>query len=225
MDAEAGCVSSTWASPPPTASTTARRSRRSTTRHPQLHGPELHAARPPASEQTDLYAVASPSELLTRKYPYGEIEPFQTPVPATRCPTRYSPRHPAWLESVLLKAVARDPRPASRPPRSSSSPSNAAPTAPRRAAQSRRLLTRPAARLKLLAARITGRPAWPPSCWYVEGPGHAEPPQSSLTSRPRQSGSCGDEIGLTLLMGGKGNSGAVKKVHWPERIQACVSPG
>ena len=80
---------------------------------PSYMAPELHAARPtPASEQTDLYAVGvTLYELLTRKYPYGEIEPFQTPkfgdpVP----PTRYRPDIPAWLESVLLKAVARDPK-------------------------------------------------------------------------------------------------------------------
>ena len=80
---------------------------------PSYMAPELHAARPvPASEQTDLYAVGvTLYQLLTRKYPYGEIEPFQTPkfgdpVP----PTRYRPDIPAWLESVLLKAVARDPK-------------------------------------------------------------------------------------------------------------------
>ena len=49
--------------------------------------------------------------LLTRKYPYGEIEPFQhprfgDPLP----PTRYRPDIPGWLESILLKAVARDPK-------------------------------------------------------------------------------------------------------------------
>ncbi|MBL8435459.1 MAG: bifunctional protein-serine/threonine kinase/phosphatase [Zoogloea sp.] len=80
---------------------------------PSYMAPELHAARPePASPQTDLYAVGvTLYQLLTRKYPYGEIEPFQTPkfgdpVP----PTRYRPDIPAWLESVLLKAVAREPR-------------------------------------------------------------------------------------------------------------------
>ena len=78
---------------------------------PSYMAPELHAARPePASPQTDLYAVGvTLYQLLTRKYPYGEIEPFQTPkfgdpVP----PTRYRPDIPAWLESVLLKAVARE---------------------------------------------------------------------------------------------------------------------
>lgn len=64
-----------------------------------------------ASAQTDLYAAGvTLYHALTRRYPYGEIEAFQTPsfgdpVP----PTRYRPDIPVWLESVLLKAVARDP--------------------------------------------------------------------------------------------------------------------
>jgi protein phosphatase len=64
-----------------------------------------------ANPRTDLYAVgATLYHLLTRKYPYGEIEPFQhpkfgEPVP----PTRTRPDLPPWLENVLLKAVARDP--------------------------------------------------------------------------------------------------------------------
>ena len=75
---------------------------------PELYGPKTV----PANEQTDLYAVGvTLYELLTRKYPYGEIEPFQhprfgDPVP----PTRYRPDIPAWLEAVLLKAVAREPK-------------------------------------------------------------------------------------------------------------------
>jgi len=65
-----------------------------------------------ASAQTDLYAAGvTLYHLLTRKYPYGEIEPFQhprfgDPVP----PTRYRPDIPQWLETILLKAVARDPQ-------------------------------------------------------------------------------------------------------------------
>jgi len=63
-----------------------------------------------ASASSDLYACGvTLYELLTRKYPYGEVEPFQRPrfgepVP----PTRYRPDTPAWLEAVLLKACARD---------------------------------------------------------------------------------------------------------------------
>ena len=49
--------------------------------------------------------------LLTRRYPYGEVEPFQRPrfgdpVP----PTRYRPDIPQWLENIVLKAVAHDPK-------------------------------------------------------------------------------------------------------------------
>ena len=63
-----------------------------------------------ADVRTDLFAVGvTLYHLLTRKYPYGEIEPFQhpkfgEPVP----PVRYRPDIPPWLENVLLKAVARD---------------------------------------------------------------------------------------------------------------------
>jgi len=58
----------------------------------------------------DIYAAGvTLYHLLTRKYPYGEIEPFQhpkfgDPVP----PTRYRPDIPGWLEDIILKAVARD---------------------------------------------------------------------------------------------------------------------
>jgi serine/threonine protein kinase len=64
-----------------------------------------------ASPRTDIYAAGvTLFHALTRKFPYGEIEPFQhprfgDPVP----PTRYRPDLPEWMENVLLKAVARDP--------------------------------------------------------------------------------------------------------------------
>lgn len=64
-----------------------------------------------ASTSSDIYAAGvTLYHLLTRKYPYGEIEPFQNPrfgepVP----PTRYRPEIPSWLENILLKAVARNP--------------------------------------------------------------------------------------------------------------------
>ena len=64
-----------------------------------------------ANEASDLYAVGvTLYQLLTRKYPYGEIEPFQNPRFGDPLPpTRYRPDLPDWLESVMLKAVARDP--------------------------------------------------------------------------------------------------------------------
>ena len=77
---------------------------------PSFMAPELYRGTP-ANEASDLYAAGvTLYHLLTRKYPYGEIEPFQTPrfgdpVP----PARYRPDMPEWLESVVLKAVAREP--------------------------------------------------------------------------------------------------------------------
>ena len=76
---------------------------------PSFMAPELIAGEA-ASEQSDLYAAGvTLYHLLTRRYPYGEIEPFQhprfgEPVP----PTRYRPDIPQWLENIILKAVARD---------------------------------------------------------------------------------------------------------------------
>lgn len=77
---------------------------------PSFLAPEQFEFAPPSC-QTDLYAAGvTLYYLLTRHYPYGEIEPFQRPrftepVP----PSRYRPDLPLWLEDVLLKAVARDP--------------------------------------------------------------------------------------------------------------------
>jgi serine/threonine protein kinase len=77
---------------------------------PSFMAPEVLAGGP-AGARSDLYAAGvTLYHLLTRKYPYGEIEPFQhprfgDPVP----PTRYRPDIPKWLENLLLKAVAADP--------------------------------------------------------------------------------------------------------------------
>jgi len=81
---------------------------------PSYMAPELFAVgedRPRASETSDLYAAGVMLyELATRKYPYGEIEPFQRPKFGDPTPpTRYRPDIPEWLESILLKAVAREP--------------------------------------------------------------------------------------------------------------------
>lgn len=62
-----------------------------------------------AGTAADIYAAGvTLYHLLTRKYPYGEIEPFQhpkfgDPVP----PSRYRPDIPHWLDNIILKAVAR----------------------------------------------------------------------------------------------------------------------
>ena len=58
----------------------------------------------------DLYAAGvTLYHLLTRKYPYGEIEPFQTPkfTEPVR-PTRWRPEIRGWLENILPKAVVRE---------------------------------------------------------------------------------------------------------------------
>lgn len=76
---------------------------------PSFMAPELYAGEQ-ANTQSDIYAAGvTLYYLLTRKYPYGEIEPFQhpkfgEPIP----PTRYRPDIPYWLENIILKAIARD---------------------------------------------------------------------------------------------------------------------
>lgn len=76
---------------------------------PSYMAPELLAGES-ASAKSDLYAAGvTLYHLLTRRYPYGEVEPFQHPrfgdaVP----PSRYRPDIPRWLDLLILKAVARD---------------------------------------------------------------------------------------------------------------------
>lgn len=76
---------------------------------PSYMAPELFAGES-ADIATDVYAAGvTLYYLLTRKYPYGEVEPFQTPrfgEPVR--PTRYRPEIPSWLENIVLKAVAID---------------------------------------------------------------------------------------------------------------------
>ncbi|PCI61610.1 MAG: serine/threonine protein phosphatase [Methylophilaceae bacterium] len=76
---------------------------------PSYMAPELFESKG-ADIATDIYAAGvTLYYLLTRKYPYGEIEPFQKPrfgEPVR--PTRYRPEIPSWLENIILKAIARD---------------------------------------------------------------------------------------------------------------------
>ena len=64
-----------------------------------------------ASAASDLYALGvTLYQWLTKRLPYGEIEPWQTgrfrrdPI----APSRVRPEVPIWLDHVILKAVARD---------------------------------------------------------------------------------------------------------------------
>ncbi|MEZ0237645.1 MAG: protein kinase [Methylophilaceae bacterium] len=77
---------------------------------PSYLAPELFSNGTP-SVSSDLYSAGvTLYHLLTRHYPYGEIEPFQHPrFGAPIPPTRYRPDLPGWLENILLKACARDP--------------------------------------------------------------------------------------------------------------------
>jgi len=67
----------------------------------------------PADAGSDLYALGvTLYQWLTGKLPYGEVEPYQSgrfrrdPKP----PSRLRPEVPIWLDHVVLKAVALDPK-------------------------------------------------------------------------------------------------------------------
>jgi len=77
---------------------------------PSFMAPELFDGNV-ADRQADIYAAGvTLYHLLTRKYPYGEIEPFQSPRFGEPIrPSRYRPEIPAWLENIILKAIARKP--------------------------------------------------------------------------------------------------------------------
>jgi protein phosphatase len=76
---------------------------------PSFMAPELYDGIE-ASTQSDIYAAGvTLYYLLTRKYPYGEIEPFQHPKFGEPTPlTRYRPDIPAWLDNIVRKAIAHD---------------------------------------------------------------------------------------------------------------------
>jgi protein phosphatase len=78
---------------------------------PSYMAPELFEGEA-ATPQSDLYSAGvTLYHLLTRRYPHGEIEPFQHPRFGTPvAPTRYRPDIPQWLENIVLKAVAPDPK-------------------------------------------------------------------------------------------------------------------
>jgi serine/threonine protein kinase len=77
---------------------------------PSYLAPErFHAA--PISERTEVFALGvTLFEALTGRFPYGEVEPFQTPVFREPLrPGKLNAHLPPWLEAVLLRAVAADP--------------------------------------------------------------------------------------------------------------------
>ncbi len=65
----------------------------------------------PISERTELFSVGvTLYESLTNAFPYGEIERFQTPrFYDPKRPGKLNANLPSWLESVLLRSLAREP--------------------------------------------------------------------------------------------------------------------
>ncbi len=65
----------------------------------------------PINEQTEIYAIGvTLYEVLTQKFPFGEIEPFQNPSfdKSIKAPSKLNPKIPAWFESVILRALDPD---------------------------------------------------------------------------------------------------------------------
>lgn len=77
---------------------------------PSYMAPEL-IRHQPVDERADIYSAGvSVYQMLTGRYPYGEIEPFTHPgfnhfIP----PERYNPDVPGWLCDVLKKACTPEP--------------------------------------------------------------------------------------------------------------------
>jgi len=62
------------------------------------------------NEKTELYSIGvTLYESLTKKFPYGEIEPFQNPTfKDVNLPQKYNKNIPLWLESIILRATCVD---------------------------------------------------------------------------------------------------------------------
>jgi len=63
------------------------------------------------SESTEIFAIGvTLYESLTNKYPYGDIEPFQTPSfkPAI-VPSKYNKNIPNWLDSIIMRSIELNP--------------------------------------------------------------------------------------------------------------------
>lgn len=65
----------------------------------------------PISERTEIFAMGvTLYESLTRKFPFGEIERFQTPTfHHPKNPSALNPNIPAWLDHAILRALSIEP--------------------------------------------------------------------------------------------------------------------
>ena len=64
------------------------------------------------NESTEIFSIGITLYwALTGKYPYGEIEPFQTPnFKQPKAPSHYNKNIPDWFDSILLRAIAINPK-------------------------------------------------------------------------------------------------------------------
>ncbi len=64
------------------------------------------------NETTEVFALGvTLFEAVTKQLPYGQIEPFQTPVfRRAKKPTALNPNLPGWFEAILLRAIAINPK-------------------------------------------------------------------------------------------------------------------
>jgi serine/threonine protein kinase len=65
----------------------------------------------PISERTEIFSLGvTLFEALTRAFPFGEIERFQTPrFQSAKRPSALNPNLPPWLEALLLRALSPGP--------------------------------------------------------------------------------------------------------------------
>ena len=63
------------------------------------------------NESTEIFAIGvTLYESLTKRYPYGEIEPFQSPTfKAAKLPSKYNRNIPDWLDSIIMRSIAIKP--------------------------------------------------------------------------------------------------------------------
>jgi serine/threonine protein kinase len=62
------------------------------------------------NESTEIFSIGVTLYwALTGKFPYGEIEPFQSPTFKTaKAPSKFNKNIPEWLDAIIMRAVAAD---------------------------------------------------------------------------------------------------------------------